>query len=58
MPRTKFKTYLATYNELGHVVSLMESPAPEVEKKRTLLVRAKNSDKAEEVAQALFSLAK
>lgn len=58
MAQAKFKTYLATYNALGHVVSLLESPAPEQEKPRTLVVRAKNAEKAEEVAQALFSLAK
>lgn len=58
MPQTKFKSYLATYNALGHVVSLMETPAPEAEKTRTLVVRAKNSEQAEEIAKALFSLAK
>lgn len=58
MPQAKFKTYLATYNALGHVVSVQEIPNPEPEKPRTMLVRAKNSDKAEETAQQLFSLAK
>ena len=58
MPQAKFKTYLATYNALGHVTSLLEAPAHEAEKQRTLIVRAKNAEKAEEVAQALFSLAK
>lgn len=56
--QAKFKSYLATYNALGNVVSIQETPAPEIEKTRTLVVRAKNADKAEEVAKDLFSLAK
>lgn len=58
MPLSHFKSYLATYNSAGHLVSLLETPAPEAEKTRTLVVRAKNSEQAEEIAQALFSLAK
>ena len=58
MSQAKFRSYLATYNALGHVISVQEIPRPEQEKVRTLIVRAKNSEKAEDIAQALFSLAK
>lgn len=54
----QFKTYQATYNSAGMLVSLQEIPAPEQSKTRTLLVRAKTAEKAEEVAKHLFSLAK
>lgn len=58
MANVHFNTYLATYNAAGHVVSIMPAPAPEIAKQRTLVIRAKNSEQAEELAKALFSLAK